>query len=190
MTRTGNTLRVTFSANIDFGEGYLTTKSYDTLSNIPASYGWMWAMDVVGDWQSEIDRVLDYAKAQHVGWMDATSPNNEPAADCREAALRLWEGGVWPDSFTLTDYEIGAELDSDFPYGLDPDSEFDEYVCGDDFFELINKRAKVFADEAIAEMRENGVSYPHGNNPSISDLTMFYVLKGLVGKGDKPARVP
>ena len=48
MTRTTNTLRVTFSANIGSGEGYLTEKARNTLESIPDD-GWLWAKDVLGE---------------------------------------------------------------------------------------------------------------------------------------------
>lgn len=179
MTRTNNTLRVTFSANIDAGEGYLTERN-DTALYSTLDYDWLWTKDVVSDWKSDIDRILETAQAGFLGWYDSTSPNAEPAKSVEELAERLWLGGVWPDGSMCVQYEEEAGVD------LDDECKIDDYACGPDFFDWMIVRAKQDAKQAVADMRNSGVKYNHGRHPSYSDLLMFYVLSELIGKYEDP----
>lgn len=181
MTRTTNTHRVTFSASIDCGEGYLTDRASDGLDEV-LDRGWMWARDVLGDWRKYIDYAEERAIAEFAGWCDAETPGHEVAADYRSAALSIWKAGAWPDAIALTCYECGAGVD------YDAADEIDSYAASDDFFSVINDEAARVARDLVGRMRGGGVQYPHGSMPSFSDLVRFYTYRELVGAGDVPAR--
>ncbi len=181
MTRTNNTLRVTFSANLDSGQAYITDKSREALSEV-IEQGWLWAKDVLTEWREEIDQSLEYAEASFLGWFDAHSPDAVIPKDSRQLAFRLWSGGVWPNLFNASDYVAlsGARLDG---------ADIEGISQSDDFFDDMKAHAMAEASASVKAMRDSGVRYTHGNCPSASDLTMFYVLRELVGIGDEPTQV-
>lgn len=181
MTRTSNTLRVTFSANIGAGEGYLTSKSMDSLDDMIDDQGWLWAQDVFGDWKGEIERRQDCARASFTGWFDRSSPSAHLATDCKSAAQRLWERGVWPDVTTLNCYDGSG--------GIDPNLELDEYVYGPEFFHWMMGKARSDAVEIASALRERGPAYTAGKHPSYDDLVMFYLLSELSVGNDGAEKV-
>lgn len=173
MTRT---IRVTFSADTDTGEGFLTERASFRMAEI-LNQGWMFARDVFGDWAAEIARMDELAIASYLGWLDKTAPDAKPAQTNMDLALRIWRNGVWPDMFNANSYTSSV---GKLPKRV-AITEIDKVAASYEFWAAINDEAERDAKALVKDLREEGVAYSLGDFPNAKDLQMFYMLKELVG---------
>lgn len=179
MTRT-NTFRVTFSANIDEAEGYLTEKSEKKLSSIPFEYGGLWGLEVIREWQEELKRAEEYSMAAFHGDLDRSDGILE--VNTKELTKKLWEIGCTTDSFMATAYDIQGDMDEHI--GIET------YQASPEFHEWMHKTARSEAKTIAEKYRRDGVDYLCGFWPKREELVRFYVLQELAGQKWTPDTVP
>lgn len=175
--RTNNTLRVTFSASVDAGEGFLTDRNLDTLNGI-LDYGWLWAMDVLGDWKGEIDWRREQARAGYLGWYHKVSPNEEPIVDVKMLAIALFEHGCEPSSPCKVAYEFEAGCAVNEAGGTDIDS----YGNSGDFRREVHRRAAERIRGIVDQIVANGVSAPDDVFSSVEKLERFCLIAELASR--------
>lgn len=180
MTRTTNTHRVTFSANVDGGEGYLTAKNEGALQEI-LEFGGLWALDVIGDWEAQIGLIKETAEAQFMGFMASRDEGLNDLGP-KEMARKIWFDGVIPCG-KVCDYYSWAGLERE-DY-----EDVERYSNSAEFIEDVWPRVVQDAQELALGLIEGGPSFPHGRHPTYAQMLEYAVLVELTQRAGNVARI-
>lgn len=148
-------INITLSANRDSGEGAPTERSQRALNNFAATYGTLFACDVIGDWIWDLKQA--FLRTEIVSMAHETQISMDHASTPEEFAMFLWEHGVNnPDvAEELADVYWGSaheDLDIDFAHDVRCVME------NDDFEEKKKQKLKADVDKIIQAIfdEENG----------------------------------
>ena len=173
-----NKIRVTFTADVCAGKGYLTEKAEQNLFNMIDHFHSSCCIDILEQWKEKIEHTKDHAKAELLG-----SFYKDKVNDAESAAIILWANGIWPDVFMVNDFECGAETDNDYF------DDADRLIESEEFKNKLRNKVDGYVKEKIDELIEAKRLKALDKRPSFDSLVDWFIIERLLENGAPSSRL-